>query len=239
MEHAGTKEVSQKIQDVEDDLPLAGKLEQEEEHSEIEDIVEEDEEETAWSGSQIISGLWLGSISDATNHQALIEHTITVLISVHDDAQNVPKDPVSQVRFWCADRSDANLLEIMDPAADAVAASLKQGANILVHCLEGRSRSSSVVCAYLMKYRNLSLREAFALVKQKRDIAEPNRGFWRQLAAFERYIHGSESLSEEQLPGCVMFEQDVLDRMISDFELQVQQPIPKRARIRLPDQDPN
>ena len=178
-----------------------------------------DEEQEAWTPSEIEDRLLLGSIADATNGNALAEHGVTVVISILDDAQDherlvLPNQTVKHVRFKCADRSDANLLQHLGCAASAVSAGLQNGGKVLVHCLEGRSRSSAVVCAYLIRHQRKSLRQAFALVKQRRELVRPNRGFWRQLVAFERGVLGSVSFLEEELPGSVMFEQDALDLMI-------------------------
>ena len=51
---------------------------------------------------------------------------------------------------------------------------------ILVHCREGRSRSASLVLAYLMKERHLTLQDATRTVRFKREIC-PNEGFLQQL----------------------------------------------------------
>jgi protein-tyrosine phosphatase len=64
--------------------------------------------------------------------------------------------------------------------------------SVLVHCVQGISRSASFVIAYLM-YRSLSstattspttrlsLRDALTHTRDRRSIVSPNRGFLRQL----------------------------------------------------------
>ena len=47
---------------------------------------------------------------------------------------------------------------------------------ILVHCFAGKSRSSSVVIAYLMWKWMKPLEEVFAFVKKQRPIVQPNTG---------------------------------------------------------------
>lgn len=49
----------------------------------------------------------------------------------------------------------------------------------------GVSRSASTVIAYAMKEYGWSLEKAYSFVKQKRNIAQPNPAFMKQLAEYE------------------------------------------------------
>jgi hypothetical protein len=50
---------------------------------------------------------------------------------------------------------------------------------------QGASRSTAVVLAYLVRRKGMTLRDAFTLVKQRRPVARPNKGFCAQLIALE------------------------------------------------------
>jgi dual specificity phosphatase 12 len=56
---------------------------------------------------------------------------------------------------------------------------------VLVHCFRGRSRSATVVIAYLMYKHHYKLEKAFFKVKSKRDCINPHIGFLAQLKLFE------------------------------------------------------
>ncbi|XP_056222097.1 dual specificity protein phosphatase 26-like isoform X2 [Seriola aureovittata] len=63
------------------------------------------------------------------------------------------------------------------PAADFIHKALKTpDGKVLVHCIMGMSRSSTLVLAYLMIYRHLPLKQALKKLIQKRAIY-PNRNF--------------------------------------------------------------
>ena len=57
---------------------------------------------------------------------------------------------------------------------------------VLVHCNAGVSRSSTIIIAYLIKYKSMAYRQALELVRKNRPAAKPNAGFETQLLALER-----------------------------------------------------
>mmetsp|Transcript_3039 Transcript_3039/g.5650 ORF Transcript_3039/g.5650 Transcript_3039/m.5650 type:complete len:231 (-) Transcript_3039:224-916(-) len=67
---------------------------------------------------------------------------------------------------------------------------LKQGESVLVHCAQGKSRSTTATLAYLMAFENKGLKEGLNFVQKRRPMACPNSGFMSQLEEFE----GSEIL---------------------------------------------
>ena len=64
---------------------------------------------------------------------------------------------------------------------------------VLVHCAAGISRSSSMIIAYLMIRNKVKYQEAHDLVKKKRPIICPNRGFVNQLKELERFLESGET----------------------------------------------
>jgi len=60
-----------------------------------------------------------------------------------------------------------------------------QGTKCLVHCAMGISRAPSITIYYVMRHKQLSLREAYDFVKARRPEAFPNRSFMLQLIKAE------------------------------------------------------
>jgi protein-tyrosine phosphatase len=52
----------------------------------------------------------------------------------------------------------------------------------------GKSRSATIVIAYLMKYHNFALDDAFNFVKKQRKLILPNLGFMAKLREFGKMI---------------------------------------------------
>ena len=65
---------------------------------------------------------------------------------------------------------------------------------ILVHCAAGVSRSATVVLAALMQLERMTLKQAFLMVKARRSIVYPNKGFLATLLALEKDLFGTNSI---------------------------------------------
>jgi len=63
---------------------------------------------------------------------------------------------------------------------------IRGGGHVFVHCVEGVSRSSSIVIAYLMWQQRTSFEEALKAVRAIRPTVSPNPGFSFQLMALEK-----------------------------------------------------
>nr|XP_006211656.2 dual specificity phosphatase DUPD1 isoform X2 [Vicugna pacos] len=74
------------------------------------------------------------------------------------------------------------------PAAAFIDAALRYDQNkILVHCAMGRSRSATLVLAYLMIHRSMTLVDAIQQVAKNRCVL-PNRGFLKQLRELDKQL---------------------------------------------------
>eukprot|EP00906_Rhabdomonas_costata_P019326 RCo028234 len=70
---------------------------------------------------------------------------------------------------------------------------LDQGGVVFVHCMQGKSRSASLVIAYVMRAYGMSLDDALAKVQELRSCVQPNSGFMKQLREFELTLpHGQQ-----------------------------------------------
>ena len=61
----------------------------------------------------------------------------------------------------------------------------RQGGACLVHCFRGRSRSATVVAAYLMHKHGYSAQKAISKIRSKRPSINPHESFLAQLKMYE------------------------------------------------------
>ena len=85
--------------------------------------------------------------------------------------------------------------ETFEKAADFIDSCRKANGKCLVNCARGRSRSVAVVLYYLMSRENMSLRDAYVIVKNIRPLAGPSRHLMPQLLALEIELRGRPSFT--------------------------------------------
>lgn len=73
-----------------------------------------------------------------------------------------------------------------------------QKKGVLVHCLAGISRSVTVMLAYLMAHRQLSLNEAYNMVLKRKANIDPNFHFMQQLHFFEKQLQEARDQHRHQ-----------------------------------------
>ncbi|XP_062091529.1 dual specificity protein phosphatase PHS1 isoform X2 [Humulus lupulus] len=100
--------------------------------------------------------------------------------------------------FSINDSEDENISSIFDEASDFIDHVEQTGGKVLVHCFEGRSRSATVVLAYLMLRKNFTLLEAWNTLKRVHRRAQPNDGFAKHLLNLDKKLHGNVSMEWQQ-----------------------------------------
>ncbi|KAG1653695.1 Dual specificity protein phosphatase 3 [Nymphon striatum] len=86
------------------------------------------------------------------------------------------------------DVSPFRLEKYFNEAAEFIGDALNDGGCVLVHCQSGISRSTTLVVAFLMLKKLMSVREALTQVRQHRQIL-PNDGFLKQLCDLNSRLH--------------------------------------------------
>lgn len=145
---------------------------------------------------EIEPGLFLGSVGAASNKAVLKSLNIThVLLVANALVPAYPRDfKYKQVEVL--DSVDTNLVQHFEECFSFIDEAKREGGGVLVHCFAGRSRSVTVIVAYLMRTHHMSLSEAFELVRSKRPQAAPNQGFLLQLQNYESRLRVNQGTKE-------------------------------------------
>ena len=144
--------------------------------------------DTTFEATQIIDNLWLGAISSACNREELHKNNIDTIISAFlGSTANYPYD-FNYQRSKLRDIENEDILTEFRRLVPIIHQDLTNGKGILCHCHHGKSRSASIVAAYLIKYNEMTTEEALKFIKSKRSQVSPNQGYITQLELFEKEV---------------------------------------------------
>ncbi|KAM3862716.1 dual specificity protein phosphatase 13A-like [Diretmus argenteus] len=132
---------------------------------------------------EVWPNLYIGNVAIAQNRSALRKLGITHVLNAAHSKQGSIGDQsfYGNTCVYCGipaeDSDQFDLRQYLKPAADFIHKALKsKDGKVLVHCIMGMSRSATLVLAYLMLRRHLSLSDALKHLIQRRAIY-PNRNF--------------------------------------------------------------
>lgn len=138
-----------------------------------------------FEANEILDNLWLGAISSSCNREALHEHKIEIIISAFLGSIAAYPYDFNYERAKLRDVEDEDILQALEMLLPIIHKNLMEGKGVLCFCKKGRSRSASIVAAYLIRYRGMTLDEALRFIKSKRTQVSPNKGYIEQLHIFE------------------------------------------------------
>ena len=147
--------------------------------------------------SEIIPNFLYISSYNATKNKALLEkNKITHIINCAADfCENVfeSENKYTYLSFYLKDHVLENIECIFYECIKFIDNVKEKGGRVLVHCIQGISRSVTLVIAYLIFKNKLTYDKAFNIVQSKREISSPNFGFSIQLQNFYMRLYESPS----------------------------------------------
>ncbi|KAF5364171.1 hypothetical protein D9756_000122 [Leucocoprinus leucothites] len=161
------------------------------------------------SSSEILKDqLYLGNFSAAQCPEKRKKLGITHLLSVCNECPSSSGAAgYTHLQIPVEDTEYSDLLIHLSKSTRFIQEALEQGGRVLVHCVMGVSRSTTVVAAFLMKHRKMDARSALRYIKQReclnkifftelhsnivlvakgRPHVHPNYGFIKQLDTYAK-----------------------------------------------------
>eukprot|EP00039_Didymoeca_costata_P030853 m.31741 g.31741 ORF g.31741 m.31741 type:complete len:304 (-) comp8344_c0_seq1:1473-2384(-) len=132
---------------------------------------------------EIVTGVFVGCLEDVSD-AVLKEHGIKFLLTVCDVEIELPTCVTHHKTIKIFDEPEEDLLTALPECVAFIQQALDNEVNILVHCISGVSRSTSVIMAYIMESQKLDCPHAFRVLKKAHRPAVPNEGFVQQLKLF-------------------------------------------------------
>ena len=146
--------------------------------------------------TQIFPWLYLGDYMNANNNEELkllkIKYILNCAFEIK--VENIPLG-IKYCKLDLIDNPEMNITKYFEKAFAFIELARKNNDNILIHCKLGRSRSVSILIAYMVKYYDFNVKQAMEFIKSKRKQIKPNYGFIKQLYSYERYISNLKNIN--------------------------------------------
>ncbi|KDP22550.1 hypothetical protein JCGZ_26381 [Jatropha curcas] len=152
--------------------------------------------------SSITNSLFIGGALAARSIYTLqhlgITHILCLCANEIGQSDTQYPDLFEYRNYSVYDNEDSNISSIFEEASDFIDHVESTGGRVLVHCFEGKSRSATLVLAYLMLRKNFTLLQAWNALRRVHRRAQPNDGFARILLDLDRKLHGKVSMEWQQ-----------------------------------------
>jgi rhodanese-related sulfurtransferase len=136
--------------------------------------------------SEVVDGLvYLGGSLSADQRIVDMLGIRRVVSLLESDVCSHRASNVEFFRFPIVDTPAADIGAVFEKAYGVLDDSQRSGTKTLVHCLQGISRSATIVVAFLMRSRRWTAATALAFVRDARQQVRPNRGFAAWLTKLE------------------------------------------------------
>jgi protein-tyrosine phosphatase len=145
--------------------------------------------------------IFIGRKANAYDADHLKELGITRVLNCAKEIE-IPdfyaKKRIKWDKLECTDKSAFPIHEWFDQGVEFIRKSVEdEKLNVLVHCQEGRSRSTSMVVCYLIRYHSMTVNSALATIAARRSLVQPNEGFLAKLRDYEAKWNPDHQEEEE------------------------------------------
>lgn len=142
-----------------------------------------------FEANEIIDGLYLGDINSVYDIKTLKKLGITDIISVISGFDPPYPNEYNYLVINALDNNNTNLLEHFDKINNFIYNAFYNNGKVLVHCQYGRSRSVTIIIAYIIKTFGIDVDTCLKIVKNKRNIIKPNDNFLNQLNLYYNILY--------------------------------------------------
>lgn len=132
--------------------------------------------------SEITDSMWIGNEKDARNVTFIQRERFDVVFSFEEfpinDHRQFLHGRKLHLSMLDSEKEIPNFQSKLEKAVSILITAVSRGEKVLLHCSAGKSRSVSVMIAYLMFSKQMTFTEAFDFVQKKRSCIKLNEAFF-------------------------------------------------------------
>ena len=142
------------------------------------------------------------------------------ILNAANDVRGADGDKRFQIlRVNAMDVVGFNVFPAFKQSSNFIEQAIDHDRPVYVHCAEGISRSVTLVLAYMMAKRKMTLSDSFDMVKKVRMFAQVKMGFWQQLMKLEHRVHGAVSCDiRKYIVHKLGYTAAIADRLMKDIK---------------------
>eukprot|EP01111_Echinosteliopsis_oligospora_P010241 TRINITY_DN3151_c0_g1_i1.p1 TRINITY_DN3151_c0_g1~~TRINITY_DN3151_c0_g1_i1.p1 ORF type:complete len:252 (+),score=65.28 TRINITY_DN3151_c0_g1_i1:92-847(+) len=141
-----------------------------------------------FNAHEIYPNLYVGDVYAAHNTSELRKKGITHIVNCVPGVKPAFTDDFKYLYIPMLDCATEAINEQFDASFDFIHDALSNHGRVLVHCIQGMSRSATIASSYVMKALHVPAHEAVTILQSKRSIVKPNYGFMVQLEMYGELI---------------------------------------------------
>ena len=143
----------------------------------------------------ITNNIILGGRDDASDLSLMNELGVTHILNVAQQLPNYHEPNFCYLKIPLIDTTEANITNCLALSSNFIKRVEDMNGRVLVHCISGVSRSTSVLIMHLMNRYKMTLCDAYEYIRSCRPFISPNDGFKLQLANLELQQCGASSVT--------------------------------------------
>jgi protein-tyrosine phosphatase len=138
--------------------------------------------------TEILPRLYLGNAFNARDYYELNNKDVKLIINCTEEFPNFFQDDptIEYINIPILDENNIDISKYFDTIADKIHNHYNTTqSSILIHCFMGASRSVAIMCAYLIKYNNMTVEDALTYIESLRPLINLNVDFFFQLIEWQ------------------------------------------------------